>query len=148
MKKKFFFYFTFSGNLSAVAACLVFGKWRLVYSRNCRETKHHKPGRKSSWLKLFVLASFGWRIKIFSLIHWQILSQIKLLITELCTIKNVPMPDLVELSNNIQAGSQCSNDSGNVSTNNSDNEIDNDNDVENPEHEEEDIHESEEQIKM
>jgi len=75
----------------------------------------------------------------------RILSQIKLLITELCTIKNVPMPDLVELNNNIQASSQCSNDSGNVSTNNSDNEIDND---ENQEHDDEDIHESEEQIKI
>lgn len=58
----------------------------------------------------------------------------------MCTVKNIPLPDLSELIFNIQNySSQVSNDSGHVSpTNNSDNEID--------EAEDDDMHECEEKI--
>lgn len=72
----------------------------------------------------------------------RILNQINYLITEMCSIKKMPKPDLNELIFNIQNySSQCSNDSGHVSTNNSDNEADNDDDMC-----DEDIHECEEKI--
>jgi len=76
----------------------------------------------------------------------RILNQINYLINEMCTVKNIPLPDLNELVFNIQNySSQMSNDSGHVSTNNSDNEIDND--IDNEQHMgDEDMHECEEKI--
>lgn len=78
----------------------------------------------------------------------RILNQVNFLINEMCTVKNIPLPDLSELVFNIQNfSSQMSNDSGHVSTNNSDNEIDNDNDIDNDHHMgDEDMNECEEKI--
>lgn len=73
----------------------------------------------------------------------RILNQINHLINEMCTVKNIPLPDLSELVYNIQNYSlQMSNDSGHVSTSNSDNEID---ETDNYNHDE-DMHECEERI--
>ena len=70
----------------------------------------------------------------------------------MCTVKKIPLPDLSELVFNIQNYSpHISNDSGHVSTNNSDNEMENENDMDNDNDNEhqtgyEDIHECEEKI--
>lgn len=82
----------------------------------------------------------------------RILNQINYLINEMCTVKKIPLPDLSELVFNIQNYSpHISNDSGHVSTNNSDNEMENENDMDNDNDNEhqtgyEDIHECEEKI--
>ncbi|CAF0772514.1 unnamed protein product [Brachionus calyciflorus] len=58
----------------------------------------------------------------------KIVNQVKLLITDLCHSKKTPLPDLSHLNNS--AISSQNNDSGHVSTNNSDNENDMDMDTE------------------
>lgn len=81
----------------------------------------------------------------------RILNQINYLINEICTAKKIPLPDLSQLIFNIQNYSSkelISNDSGHVSTNNSDNEIENDEHDNMDSHMdgEEDLHECEEKI--
>lgn len=81
----------------------------------------------------------------------KILNQINYLINEICTAKKIPLPDLSQLIFNIQNYSSkelISNDSGHVSTNNSDNEIENDEHDNMDSHMdgEEDLHECEEKI--
>jgi hypothetical protein len=60
----------------------------------------------------------------------RIVNQVRILITELCAIKNVNPPDMTTIDNYIknsntnQINNSQNNDSGHVSTNNSDNEMD------------------------
>jgi len=76
-----------------------------------------------------------------------ILNQVNFLINEMCTVKNIPLPDLSELVFRIQNYSmQINNDSGHVSpTNNSDNENE-DADDQDVNMDDDDIHECEEKI--